>query len=136
MDVTHTSVWTSSNPALASVDKNTGVVIGHKAGKVTITDSDYITGTKNPVISTHDIEITDQRIIGIELQETYTKNGDGKVLSEQSKTIPVLWPITTPVFLSTLASAGFDEVHTEVWVTSIANRLSLPGALYKSEELS
>ncbi len=90
MDVTHTSIWTSSNPALASVDKNTGVVIGHKAGKVTITDSDYITGTKNPVISTHDIDITGEKIIGIELQETYTKNGNGKVLSEQSKTIPVL----------------------------------------------
>ncbi len=90
MDVTHTSIWTSSNPALASVDKNTGVVTGHKAGKVTITDSYSITGIQKPVTSAYDIEITDQKIIGIELQETYTKKGDGTVLSEQSKTIPVL----------------------------------------------
>ncbi len=93
MDVTYSSVWTSSNPAVASVNKQYGVVTGHKRGNVMITDTYTIrAGISPPVVVTSffNIEITGEKITGIELQETYTQDGSGTLLSGTTKDIPVL----------------------------------------------
>ncbi len=93
VDVTYSSVWTSSDPAVASVNKQYGVVTGHKAGHVMITDTYTIRAGISPpvaVINFFNIEITDEKITGIELQETYTQDGSGTLLSGQTKDIPIL----------------------------------------------
>ena len=92
VDVTHTSVWTSSSPSIASVDKKTGIVTGHAAGDVTITDSYSSIGMPTPVISTYKVTITDQKIVGIELQSVYTTDGSGPVLSDDINVIPAVDP--------------------------------------------
>ncbi len=93
VDVTYSSVWTSSDPTVASVNKQYGVVTGHKAGHAMITDTYTLkVGISPPVVVTSffNIEITDEKITGIELQETYTQDGSGTLLSGQTKDIPIL----------------------------------------------
>ncbi len=93
VDVTYSSVWTSSNPEVASVNKKYGVVTGHKAGHVMITDTyTIIPGVLKPIVVTSffNIVITNEKITGIEIQETYTQDGSGTVLSGTIKDIPVL----------------------------------------------